>query len=122
MQELLKEIVSAIVNNPDDVEISQKESVDFPGLVILKIKVNPDDLGIVIGKRGRTINAIRDLVTIAAIRSQQRVKVVVDEEGERAKPEDRKDADAPQEGNEKPAEETSEDLPSDQAIDEELGL
>lgn len=120
MQDLVKKIVSSIVNNPDDVEISQKESVDFPGLIILKIKVNPDDLGIVIGKRGRTINAIRDLVTIAAIRSQQRVKVVVDEEGERAKKSD--DSEVPEKGNEKEPEDVSDELNSDQAIDEELGL
>jgi uncharacterized protein len=73
-------IVKSIVNNPNDVEVDEKESSDFPGLTIVNIKVNGEDLGQVIGKRGRTINAIRDIVTIAAIRAQKRVKVIVREE------------------------------------------
>ncbi len=79
MRDLVEYIVKSIVNNPDDVMVEMHESVDFPGLQIIKIKVNNEDLGIVIGKRGRTINAIRDLVKIAAIRNDKRVKVVIDE-------------------------------------------
>jgi predicted RNA-binding protein YlqC (UPF0109 family) len=80
MKELVEKIVKSIVNTPNEVEIDEKESVDFPGLTIVNIKVSPSDLGQVIGKRGRTINAIRDIVTIAAIRAQKRVKVIVREE------------------------------------------
>jgi predicted RNA-binding protein YlqC (UPF0109 family) len=80
MKNLVELIVKSIVNTPDDVEVEEKESSDFPGLTIINIKVNPSDLGQVIGKRGRTINAIRDIVTIAAIRAQKRVKVIVREE------------------------------------------
>jgi predicted RNA-binding protein YlqC (UPF0109 family) len=72
-------MVKTIVNNPDSVEVSERESVDFPGLTILTIKVADEDTGIVIGKRGRTINAIRDIISINAIRSKQRVRVTLDE-------------------------------------------
>jgi hypothetical protein len=77
MKELLEHIVESIVNNPEEVSVEEKESVDFPGLTILTIDVAEDDKGIVIGRRGRTINAIRDLITINAIRNDKRVKVLI---------------------------------------------
>ncbi|MGI6484508.1 MAG: KH domain-containing protein [Candidatus Dojkabacteria bacterium] len=77
MKELLEYIVKSIVNVPDAVEIEEKESVDFPGLTILTINVAEDDKGVVIGRKGRTINAIRDLITINAIRTNRRVKVLI---------------------------------------------
>lgn len=77
MKELLEYIVKSIVNNPDAVEIEEKESVDFPGLTILTIDVAEEDKGVVIGRKGRTINAIRDLITINAIRTNRRVKVLI---------------------------------------------
>ena len=80
MKELLEYIVKAIVNNPDEVSVSERESVDFVGLTIYTIKVAQEDKGVLIGRKGRTINAIRDLATIAAIRLQKRVKVFVEED------------------------------------------
>lgn len=77
MKELLEHIVKSIVNHPDEVEITEKPSVDFPGLIILTIDVAEDDKGVVIGRKGRTINAIRDLITINAIRTDKRVKVLI---------------------------------------------
>ncbi|MFA5633606.1 MAG: KH domain-containing protein [Candidatus Dojkabacteria bacterium] len=77
MKELLEHIVKSIVNNPDSVKIDERESVDFPGLTILTIDVDETDKGVVIGRRGRTINAIRDLITINAIRNDKRVKVLI---------------------------------------------
>ncbi len=80
MKELLEYIVKSIVNNPDSVNISERESIDFPGLTILTIKIAEEDIGIVIGKRGRTINAIRDIISINAIRSKKRVRVNLEED------------------------------------------
>ena len=77
MKELLEHIVKSIVNNPDDVQIDERESIDFPGLTILTIEVAENDKGVVIGRKGRTINAIRDLITINAIRNDRRVKVMI---------------------------------------------
>lgn len=77
MKELLEYIVKSIVNNPEAVSIEEKESVDFPGLTILTVEVGEEDKGIVIGRKGRTINAIRDLITINAIRNDKRVKVII---------------------------------------------
>lgn len=77
MKELLEHIIKSIVNNPDDVKIEERESVDFPGLTILTIDVAESDKGVVIGRKGRTINAVRDLITINAIRNDKRVKVLI---------------------------------------------
>ncbi len=118
MKELVETIVKAIVNNPDEVKVEMKDSVDFPGLQIIRIDVANEDLGIVIGKRGRTIGAIRDLVTISAIRNQVRVKVLVNEDES-----DRPSRRRPE--REEKRDEGSMDIDvdaSDEAIDEELGL
>lgn len=80
MQELLEKIVKGIVNNPDEVSVVERESVDFPGLTILEITVADSDKGILIGRRGRTINAIRDIMTISAIRNDRKIKVLVKED------------------------------------------
>ena len=77
MQELLTTIVQGIVNHPDEVSVVERESVDFPGLTILEVSVADEDKGILIGRRGRTINSIRDLMTISAIRNDKRIKVIV---------------------------------------------
>jgi predicted RNA-binding protein YlqC (UPF0109 family) len=77
MKELLVHIIKAIVNYPDDVQVEERESVDFPGLTILTIDVNESDKGVIIGRKGRTINSIRDIITISAIRNNKRVRVLL---------------------------------------------
>lgn len=77
MKELLEHIVKAIVNHPEDVEVEERESVDFPGLTILTIDVNEGDKGVIIGRKGRTIGSIRDIITISAIRNNTRVRVLL---------------------------------------------
>lgn len=84
MKELLVHIIKSIVNNPEDVSVEERDSVDFPGLTILTIDVNESDKGVIIGRKGRTINSIRDIVTISAIRNNKRVRVLLkDDRGER---------------------------------------
>lgn len=82
MKELLEHIIKSIVNYPDDVIIEERESVDFPGLTILTIDVNENDKGVIIGRKGRTINSIRDIVTISAIRNSKRVRVILKDDRE----------------------------------------
>ena len=77
MKELLVHIIKAIVNYPDDVSVDERDSVDFPGLTILTIDVNESDKGVIIGRKGRTINSIRDIITISAIRNNKRVRVLL---------------------------------------------
>lgn len=91
MKELLEHIVKSIVNQPDEVKIEEKESVDFPGLTILTVDVAEEDKGVVIGRKGRTINAIRDLITINAIRMDRRVRVLIKDD-ERKESSERKES------------------------------
>ena len=58
-------IVTSLVDDPDAVRIDQMEQ---RGKVRLEVRVGPDDMGRVIGKRGRVANAIRTVVRAAAVR------------------------------------------------------
>lgn len=110
MKELLDHIVRSIVNHPDSVSIDEKESVDFPGLTILTIDVAEDDKGVVIGRKGRTINAIRDLITINAIRNDKRVKVLIKDD----KAGHRDDSEAPRDSEEQITTPESENMLDDE--------
>ena len=80
MKELLEYVCKSIVNEPEAVSVEEKESQDIPGWTILTIHVAEGDKGIVIGKKGRTINAIRDLITISAIRAGKKARVMLEDD------------------------------------------
>ena len=61
--EILKELVCKIVDLPDEVQVSE---VKASRSSIYEIKVNPEDIGKVIGKGGRTVNALTTIMTAAA--------------------------------------------------------
>ncbi|MGI9017668.1 MAG: KH domain-containing protein [Euzebya sp.] len=65
-EEMLDFIAKNLVDNPDDVQITSKEEED--GAILLELRVNPEDMGKVIGKRGRTAKAIRTMVKAAGTR------------------------------------------------------
>lgn len=62
--DVLEYLVKALVEDPDSVDID----VDEGRTVVLRVRVGPDDMGRVIGKRGRIANAIRTVVRAAAVR------------------------------------------------------
>ena len=64
MKELLEYMLKELVDSPDNVEITEEEEDDKT--VIFKIKVAEDDLGKVIGKKGRTANSIRIIMRAAS--------------------------------------------------------
>jgi len=74
MKQLLEYIIPNIVNHPEDVVIGEEET---NGLVTLTIKVNPEDMGRVIGKSGKVIKAIRQIGRIVAIKKGIRVNIDV---------------------------------------------
>ena len=65
-------IVTSLVDDPDAVRIDPIEQRDR---VRLEVRVGPDDMGRVIGKRGRVANAIRTVVRAAAVRDDVNVDV-----------------------------------------------
>jgi predicted RNA-binding protein YlqC (UPF0109 family) len=69
----LEHLVKGIVDHPDEVEVVAKSS---PRGEVLEVRVNPDDLGRVIGRAGRTAKALRTLVTALADGRKVRVDVV----------------------------------------------
>ena len=72
MKEVLYDIASSIVNNPDRVSVEEKVDGDT---IVLSLMVDESDLGIVIGKQGRIAKAIRTVVKAVANRDGKRVIV-----------------------------------------------
>ena len=65
-KEFLEYIVKELVDNPKDVKVERK--VDEMG-VLLSLKVNPEDMGQIIGREGSTAKAIRNLVRIVGLKN-----------------------------------------------------
>jgi len=65
-------IVTSLVDDPDAVRI---DPIEQRNRVRLEVRVGPDDMGRVIGKRGRVANAIRTVVRAAAVRDEVEVDV-----------------------------------------------
>lgn len=73
MNEVLEVIAKALVDNPDEVNITEIDNDDKS--VTLELRVNQDDMGKVIGKQGRIAKAIRTVVKAAANRENKKVSV-----------------------------------------------
>lgn len=72
MKDLLNFIVTSLVTKPEAVAIDEQNE---NGSVSLNLTVNPSDMGIIIGKGGQTIRAIRRLLTVRAIAENVRVSL-----------------------------------------------
>lgn len=72
MKELVETLVKALVKNPDAVTVTilQKGSLE-----IYQVHVVPEDMGKVIGRKGRIANAIRTVVKAGALRENRKVAV-----------------------------------------------
>lgn len=75
-REFVEYIVQSIVNNPKDVTVAR--TVDEMG-VLISVKVNPEDMGLLIGKQGSTAKAIRTLARIIGLRNSARVNLRIEE-------------------------------------------
>ena len=75
MESLLTFLARALVSHPDEVSVERFEEDD--GTIVLELEVAEDDAGQVIGRGGRTINALRTLVRASAVRDGRRVLVDV---------------------------------------------
>lgn len=90
MKQLIEYIVSNIVNHPESVTITEEQTEDKEATKYL-IKVDPEDVGRVIGKEGKVIKSIRQIVRIAAIQKGTRAIVDLLEDGS-SKPEKTEDS------------------------------
>ncbi len=73
-QTFVEYVVKAIVDNPDDV--STERTVDERG-VLIKLNVNPDDMGKIIGKEGRTAKSVRTLLRVLGAKNNARVNLKI---------------------------------------------
>ena len=70
--QLVKTIVTKIVDHPDEVEVTAN---DRGRAVVIEVGVSPDDMGKVIGKSGRNIDALRSVTRAAGLVNHERVHV-----------------------------------------------
>lgn len=74
MVELVKYVARALVEKPDLVDVREVETADS---IVIELRVDPDDMGKVIGKQGRIAKAIRTVVKAAASNSPKPVFVEI---------------------------------------------
>ncbi len=70
MHDFVDYVVRKLVDKPDSVELTEEEKE--ANKVIFELKVDPEDVGKVIGRKGRTANAIRTLLSAVAAREGKR--------------------------------------------------
>src|SRR6185436_15418714 len=75
-QQFLEYVVKALVDNPADVKINR--TVDEMG-VLLRLSVNKDDMGKVIGRSGATAKAIRTILRVVGMKNDARVNLKIEE-------------------------------------------
>ena len=76
MKDLLIQIVKALVDNPEQVQVNEIEGSQT---TVLELKVAESDMGKVIGKHGRTANAIRTLLSAASGKAGKRYMLEITE-------------------------------------------
>ncbi len=69
----LEHLVRGIVDSPDDVEVQSRNTRRGE---LLEVRVNPDDLGRVIGRNGRTAKALRSVIGALSNKGSVRVDVI----------------------------------------------
>ena len=77
MKELVETVCKALVDNPDEVKVTQ---LDGEQTSILELRVHQSDLGKVIGKQGRTARAIRTILAAAGMKQKRRFNLEIIEE------------------------------------------
>jgi predicted RNA-binding protein YlqC (UPF0109 family) len=77
MKALVEYLAKALVDDPSEVSVS--EVVTGPD-VILELRVGPGDMGRVIGRGGRVVNAMRSLVQMVAARQARRAQLEIVED------------------------------------------
>ncbi len=87
-QEFVEYVVKSIVDNPDDVKVDRK--VDEMG-VLIELSINPEDMGKVIGKEGRTAKSLRTLLRVLGAKNNSRINLKITEPEGSTRPAPRKD-------------------------------
>lgn len=70
MVKLVEDIAKALVDNPDEVQVTSRQDKD---MTIIELRVAASDMGKVIGKQGRIANAIRNIIKVASIKNNEKI-------------------------------------------------
>lgn len=76
MRDVLSQIISSIVEKPDEVEVKEEEQ---DGVLNFTITVAKEDMGKIIGKNGKVIRAIRTVMKIPAIKNNKKIFISLTE-------------------------------------------
>ena len=76
MKKALEYIVTQIADNPEKVEINEQED---QGIINFTITVAASDMGKIIGKSGKVIRAIRNVIKISAIKQNKKINIALSE-------------------------------------------
>ena len=74
MKDALEYIVTTLVDEPDKVEITEE---DVDGILTLHVSVAKNDMGKIIGKDGKVIRGIRNVLKIKALKNNKRINVAL---------------------------------------------
>ncbi len=75
MKDLIEFIAKSLVENPDEIVISEEETDD--GTVLVKLAAAQEDMGRIIGKQGRNAKAMRTLLNAKATRENRRASLQI---------------------------------------------
>lgn len=89
-KKFLETIITSIVSKPEAVSVDR--TVDERG-VLLTLKIDPSDMGFVIGRRGQTAQAIRTLLKVVGARNNSRVNLKIYDPNNGSRPERREEID-----------------------------
>ncbi len=74
MKEFIDYLVKQIVKHPDKVSVDEaKEGSDF----VYTVSASPEDMGTIIGKKGRNINSLRNMAKVKAIKDEVHIRIEV---------------------------------------------
>lgn len=74
MKDLVEAIAKALVDNPDQVQV---RAVEGEQVTVLELRVDPSDLGKVIGRQGRTAKSIRTILGAAGMKVKKRLTLEI---------------------------------------------
>ncbi len=77
MKDTLLYIITALVEHPDEVEVSEEQADDITNFTV---KVAKEDMGRVIGKEGKVIRSIRNVMKIKAMKQNKRINITLAED------------------------------------------
>lgn len=77
IEALINTIVAPLIDFPEDLSIEKKESDDF---MEYHVHLNPDDIGRVIGRKGRVVRAIRTIVYSIRNKGEKRARIIINDD------------------------------------------